>query len=311
MQHNQTLALGIIIVLLLLALGGYQFWSVSHLEQRISELDGRLEASTRDLGNEIASTRTALEEQINSSSDALSASIADVAQSADQRIRTLEREIGTVRSETQSGLASLQEEIGSIQLRSNDFTPIIEDLLQSTVSIRTNTGLGSGVIVDPEGYIVTNYHVVEGISAGNVMTYDRRTHQFAIVGVDADADLALLRLGTAGSFDALPFADSDEVRTGTRVVALGSPGGLDFTVTEGIVSAVGREGPGGITYVQTDVPINPGNSGGPLVNIRGEVVGINTLKARDAEGLGFAIEADIVEDFAEEAIAAYEASLAG
>jgi len=113
--------------------------------------------------------------------------------------------------------------------------------------------------------------------------------------VDAFADLALLKTNTF--FGELKFANSDDVQVGEKVIAIGNPLGLSFTVTEGIVSAVNREGPNGnFDFVQTDVTLNPGNSGGPLINKEGEVIGINNFKIGGAESLGFALESDVVKE---------------
>lgn len=156
------------------------------------------------------------------------------------------------------------------------------------------TGLGSGVIVDPDGLTVTNYHVVEGAAGDEVHATlsDGRTLPAAIVGTDPPHDLALLRLEGHG----LPVArlgDSDRLRVGQLVVAMGNPLGLEATVTAGVVSAVNRtlRTPTGVMtgLLQTDASINPGNSGGPLVDSAGRVVGINTAVIMGAQGIGFAV----------------------
>lgn len=160
---------------------------------------------------------------------------------------------------------------------------------------RQKQSLGSGVIVDArKGYILTNHHVIEGADEITVTLRDQRQFKAEMVGRDPEVDLALIRI-KAGNLTALPIADSDLVRVGDFVVAIGSPFGLGQTVTYGIVSALGRSGlgiEGFENFIQTDASINPGNSGGPLVNMNGELVGINTAIVGPSGGnigIGFAI----------------------
>jgi Do/DeqQ family serine protease len=160
---------------------------------------------------------------------------------------------------------------------------------------RQKQSLGSGVIVDAaKGYILTNHHVIEGADEITATLRDQRQFTAEVVGSDPEVDLALIRI-KAGDLTALPVADSDEVRVGDFVVAIGSPFGLGQTVTYGIVSALGRSGLGIEGYedfIQTDASINPGNSGGPLVNMNGELVGVNTAIVGPSGGnigIGFAI----------------------
>ena len=160
---------------------------------------------------------------------------------------------------------------------------------------RQKQSLGSGVIVDAaKGYILTNHHVIEGADEIMVTLRDQRQFTAELVGSDPEVDLALVRI-KAGDLVALPVADSDRVRVGDFVVAIGSPFGLGQTVTYGIVSALGRSGLGIEGYedfIQTDASINPGNSGGPLVNMNGELVGVNTAIVGPSGGnigIGFAI----------------------
>jgi serine protease Do len=168
---------------------------------------------------------------------------------------------------------------------------------------------GSGVILDPGGYVMTNYHVIQGARRVQVVLASRpggssivkprgKTLEATVVGVDEETDLALLKV-EGGTLSALPLGDSDALRPGQLVFAFGSPLGLDNTVTMGVVSAVGRqlEPDDPMVYIQTDAPINPGSSGGPLVDARGRVVGINTLilsQGGGNEGLGFAAPSNIV-----------------
>ncbi len=188
--------------------------------------------------------------------------------------------------------------------KSQAFTSIIEDVLQSVVSVGTDKGLGSGVVIDDRGFIVTNYHVVNDANIIRILTYSGDVYDAALIGYNDIVDVAVLKVDA--SLEKLRFGDSDAVEVGERVIALGNPAGLSFTVTEGIVSAVDRTGPSNLEiYLQTDVPINPGNSGGPLVNTNSRIIGINNFKAAGFEGLGFAIESNTVKQVAEDIIEEY------
>jgi len=169
---------------------------------------------------------------------------------------------------------------------------------------RVEQSLGSGVIVDAaKGYVLTNNHVVGGADDISVTLQDGRTVKGTLVGTDPDTDVAVVRI-PADKLQALPLADSSQLQVGDYVVAVGDPFGLGQTVTSGIVSALGRSGlgqdaPGGGGYqnfIQTDASINPGNSGGALVNLRGELVGINTMifsPSGGNVGIGFAIPSNL------------------
>jgi serine peptidase DegS len=168
-----------------------------------------------------------------------------------------------------------------------------------TGRFQLNTGLGSAVVIDSEGYLVTNYHVVAGASEIRLQLADGRIANPTVVGVDSETDLALLKVDV-GPLPAIPLGRSDQLRIGDVVLAIGNPYGLSKTVTQGIVSATGRGLLGLLTFenfIQTDAAINEGNSGGALINSKGELVGINTaVLAQDAgtEGIGFAIPVDLV-----------------
>jgi Do/DeqQ family serine protease len=180
---------------------------------------------------------------------------------------------------------------------------------------REESSLGSGVIVDAErGIALTNHHVVAQADAIRVTLHDGRTLDAELIGADPDTDVAVLRLprGTSNgavSLRALPMADSDGLRVGDFVVAIGNPFGLKQTVTSGIVSGLGRSGLGIEGYedfIQTDASINPGNSGGPLVNLRGELVGINTAILAPGGGnigIGFAIPINMARPVMEQILA--------
>ena len=158
----------------------------------------------------------------------------------------------------------------------------------------TRTSLGSGVIVRSDGYVLTNAHVIARGQNIKVVLADERELDARVVGVDADADIAVLKV-ESGTLPHLEFGNSEDLMIGETVIAIGNPFGFSHTVTTGVISAVRRslksEGRTFLDFIQTDASINPGNSGGPLLNIRGELIGINTAIYGGAQNIGFAIPA--------------------
>jgi serine protease Do len=167
---------------------------------------------------------------------------------------------------------------------------------------RETKGLGTGFVIDKDGIILTNNHVVEGAEEITVTLSDERTFPAKVVGVDSPTDMAVIRIAASG-FTPLPLGDSDAIDVGDWVVAIGNPFGLAHTVSAGIVSAKGRtrddvplgDPSGYYNFLQTDASINPGNSGGPLLNLKGEVVGMNTAVHATGQNIGFAIPINMVK----------------
>ena len=212
-------------------------------------------------------------------------------------------ELTTNLLQTEGELNLLGSQIGSIDKEMNllkasagkDFSGIIEHAIKSVVTIRTDISQGTGFIIDSEGYVVTNYHVMENVRSAGIYTYDGEMHQVNIVGYNTNFDIALLKI--SGDYDPLKLADSDDIQIGERVIAIGNPLGLQFSVSSGIVSNIHQIGPTGINaYIQTDAALNPGNSGGPLINTQGEVIWINNFKIKETEGMGFALESNYIKD---------------
>ena len=178
--------------------------------------------------------------------------------------------------------------------------PFFEEFFRDFVDPRPRrfktTSLGSGVIVAADGTIMTNVHVIERASRVRVTLNDQREFDATLVGADADADIAVLRVKAGGDLPHIPFGTSADLMIGETVIAIGNPFGLSHTVTTGVVSAVGRslrdEERTYTDFIQTDASINPGNSGGPLLDIKGELIGINTAIYGKAQGIGFAIPVD-------------------
>ncbi len=155
-------------------------------------------------------------------------------------------------------------------------------------------GVGSGFIIDPKGLVVTNDHVVSKATDLTVTLPDGRKFKGKVIGRDSASDLAVVKI-EGKDLPFLKLANPDSIRVGQWVVAIGSPLGLKYSVTAGILSAVNREGiKNRVGFLQTDAPINPGNSGGPLMNLQGEVIGVNSAIIQNAQGIGFAVPVDTV-----------------
>ena len=190
--------------------------------------------------------------------------------------------------------------------------PAFRNFFGSGIPTRPNQqvqrGTGSGFIVSSDGLILTNAHVLEGADRVTVTLKDGRTIEGTVMGTDRLTDLAVVKVAEEG-LPAVRFGNSESLQIGEWAIAIGNPLGLDNTVTTGIISATGRNsaqigaGDKRIDFIQTDAAINPGNSGGPLLNAKGEVIGINTAIIKNAQGLGFAIPINSARDIAEQLIA--------
>lgn len=200
------------------------------------------------------------------------------------------------------------------------FARVYEDVSPSVVAIvveqRVGTEFvpyssGSGFVLDEEGHIATNYHVVDGADRIVMNFYDGTIVEGDVIGLDADADIAVVRVDLPPErLQPVTFANSDEIVIGQRALAIGSPFGQRWTLTSGIISALDRSIEGLSNYntgavIQTDAPINPGNSGGPLMNLQGEVIGVNTQiisEDRANSGIGFAVPSNLVQRVVDELI---------
>jgi serine protease Do len=187
-----------------------------------------------------------------------------------------------------------------------DVSSLVKQIGEAVVQVRTPSGLGSGFFINADGYLITNFHVIEGETEISVEVYhqkeghlDRETYkQVKIIAINKFHDLALLKIEdkNAPNFKFITLGNSDALNVGDAVFAVGSPLGLERTVTQGILSTKTRQLEGNL-YLQTSTQINPGNSGGPLFNLAGEVVGVTNMKITFGEGLGFAIPVELVKSF--------------
>ncbi len=253
------------------------------LQQKIQDLEAQLNQDIKDLEEKDETVQASLEEK-------------------DQQIEMLTGELSDVKQENEQQVAELEQTIAGLQVEFQDFSGIIDDVIVGVVSVQTNVGSGSGFIIDADdGYIVTNHHVIDGATAGIIVTHDGVQHAMGIVGSSSRSDVAVLRANVS-EYRRLRFGNSDVVKVGQKAIAIGNPGGLDFTVTQGIISSTERQDSKRNEFLQIDVPINPGNSGGPLINAEGKVIGMNTLKIAGFEGVGFALESNYVDNIVDDII---------
>ncbi|MAE42400.1 hypothetical protein CMO93_01400 [Candidatus Woesearchaeota archaeon] len=299
------------IVLVLIATGSLIFYYNDKINTQNKEFNTKLLVLNKDIVENLNALQQNLEEDIFSMRNNLTLQVQLVDNNLknfrkknELEINTLNALIDEIEKQSDIKLNELKDELSTIKVKSQDFSSIIEDVIQSVVSVGTNKGQGSGVVIDDMGFIVTNHHVVDGADLIRILTYSGKVYDAALIGYNDAVDVAVLKVNA--ELENLRFGDSDDVKVGEKVIALGNPAGLSFTVTEGIVSAVHRKGPNNLdTYLQTDVPINPGNSGGPLVNTNSRIIGINNFKIGGFEGLGFAIESNTVEEITEGIISEY------
>lgn len=279
------------------------------LNTNTKALQTSIDQTKKEITGEINTLEKAVTEADNKLEQTITGSITSVEQQIDSTRKEQEHAIKTINTqldENNQRINTFEDQIKDINIKNKDFTSIIKDVLKAVVTIKTDKGIGSGVIVNDKGYIVTNYHVLDGATQAGLKTYDQRTYAIKVIGSEKNSDIAVIKIEPTLSLKALAF-EITNIHVGDKVIAVGNPAGLEFSVTEGIISATDRKGNNGVTYIQTDVSINPGNSGGPLINIQGKIVGINTMKKNDMEGLGFAIHADNVERIVSQIIGQHEA----
>jgi len=287
--------IGILVILI-----SYQFYSLNQIKEETIKGFDQVNNNQEEFGKNINLRITSLAEENQKS-------LGEVA----GNVRELQIDLGSLKSSSESKLGLLEKQISNVQSAGGDFSGVIKDVLKSVVSIEASGSLGSGAIVDGNGFVVTNYHVVENAKNYRVLTYDGKQHNAVLIGYSAPYDVALLKIESG--YSALDYGDSDELNVGEKVIAVGNPLGLSFSVSEGIVSGLNRgkkDSPG--TYIQTDVAINPGNSGGPLINAQGEIMGINNFKISQTsvEGLGFALNSNDAKKVSDGLIVKYNEALA-
>lgn len=297
MKNEQKLFLynALISFLLIVVVTGFMLWTVSLQERRFNS---RLDLMTQDYGAKIDKLNSLLNDDIKL--------LQNVISNADKQNKERDQEIleiiAKVESESKESIEKakkqLEKELSMVEVGGGDLSGVIQDSLQAVVSVLTDSGQGSGAIITEDGDVITNFHVIQQARVIRVLDYDKVIHDVKLIGYDRDYDIAVLRIVSNETFEYLDFGDSDSVKVGQTVVALGNPYGLDFTATQGIISAR-RTASDGKEYIQVDVPINPGNSGGPIIDAAGDIIGIANFKISGGEGVGFAIPSSKAEDVVE------------
>ncbi len=280
--------------ILLITIVGILSYTHSQQTRIQSDFTNQLSVLTQQLHDQEQNLSTQinqLEQSVNQKTSQLNQSI----QERGDEIAGLSGKLSDVETQSKQQVAQLQDSLSRLKIENQDFSQVIDDSVPSVVSISTNLATGSGFIIDRDGHIVTNYHVIKGATAAAVDTSNGERYRVKIIGYNERADVAVLQINATG-LHSIQFGNSDNLKVGEKVIAVGSPGGYDFSVSQGIISATHRIDGIGRELVQIDVPINPGNSGGPLIDANGKVVGMNTLKIKDFEGVGFALSSNYVSD---------------
>ena len=275
MKKHRNILYALVFILLALQTISFIFMSaqLSKLDVKINSLSSNLQKTEKNLTSYFTTRLNFYDEENQRNINQLSLAIA---------VQTTQQK-------------DFEKEISLLKTTQDDFSGIVEEVVKSVVAVMTENSVGSGFIITSDGFIVINYHVVQQGGRIRVLPYGQSPLYANITGIDETRDLALLKIN--GNYNFLQLADSSELQVGKKVIAIGNPLGLSFTVTEGIISGLHRAGPNSMEeYVQTDVSLNPGNSGGPLINTEGKVVGINNFKIGGAESLGFALESNSIRN---------------
>jgi len=266
MEKKEIILIGIFLLILITTNISVFYFINERFEQSIQISKQNLNETKNELEEQINQNKLETQSQINSLTDAIT--------SISSAQTDLKKQLSIVKAKT-----------------SADFSGIIEDKIRGVVTIKTDVSQGSGFIITNNGFIITNSHVLANARLSNVYTFDNEKHSAILIGYSPvnELDIAILKID--GEFSKLDLGDSEDVKIGEKVIAIGNPLGLSFTATEGIISSKNRIGKNNLPYYfQTDVPLNPGNSGGPLINTEGKVIGINNFKLSGADNIGFALE---------------------
>lgn len=321
--HKHLILMSVLfLVLLSSGLGGFYYYYAQTLQRLTAEYDTKITG----LATTLKQTEGALRYYIKDSNDALKGDIngkitslgktvsdtraalfneiEDTRTTTQQSFQQLSGRLNETEKQSQERLDELSANLKTIRLASKDFSALVPEVLPAIVSIRVTADsgarMGSGAFTDDRGYVVTNEHVIRNATSITLKTADGASYAARVVAFDVNADIAVLATDVP-SPHTLAFARY--VNVGEKVIALGSPAGLEFTVTEGIVSRTNILNAFNVKLVQTDAAVNQGSSGGPLLNIAGEIIGITSSKRMDLENVGFAIHADTARTLSEGMIA--------
>jgi len=238
MQKSNSLKYAIplvsIIIFLIIGSNFYVYDKLSDdYTNKITSLNQKIDSLESELKQEVEKEKLTREEELNK----LDTKTSDIKKNLESQVKDVSGSLEEVKSNTAENLADLSNKLSEIQVSSSDFSSIIEDVVKAVVNVRTNLGQGSGVIFDNNGYLVTNNHVINGATEINVVDYNGNSYNAVVKRIDANSDLAVLKIEGNG-FSYLDFEDISNVHIGDRVIAVGNPLGLSFSVTEGIISGL-------------------------------------------------------------------------
>ena len=264
------------------------------MTQRVGHLEAGVTAKLDLLQNETRSNQEALEYRIESKDKVLEQAVRSIRDEYQVRIQTLLKTVTEIEQKSNVELDDLKKQLEDTSNLPKDFSGVVDRALTSIVSVTTDKALGSGAIISTDGFIVTNNHVVEGAKSVSITLRSGKVYGAKVIYKTADNDLAFLKIQES-NLQVLDFANSDLLKPGEKVIALGNPGGLQFSATEGIVSALHRTVGTFRDVLQIDATIEQGSSGGPLINKYGKIIGITSFRVKGQDNLGFAIPSNTVK----------------
>lgn len=291
-----SISFGLVIILIV----GLGFSSYSSLSKKIDSLKLEVNATLSEADSKLS----ALSNKLAADNENRNRQFAEIKEES-QKTAKLAKEI---EEQSANQLEKVKKDLETVSSAS-DFSSVTAKTLPSIVSVITDRSQGSGAIISNEGHIITTEHLITGTRDIKILTHDNKTYPATIIAqtpindISLYKDIAILKIGTGNvTYPFLSFADSSQVKVGEKILALGSPYGLDFTVTQGIVSAVDREIDDieykfDYKFIQVDAALNPGNSGGPVINKNGEIIGMTNLKLGWSEGLSFAIPSNVLREY--------------
>lgn len=271
---------------------------ISGTDKNIAEANAKLvkfQEDIADLRLELSNIKQSMESALIP----ITESISRVQKESEQSITDITNAIERIEKENTQSISGLRETVKKVSLDKDDISLVAQDAMPAVVSIKTDMQQGTGFFVSGDGFVLTNAHLLTDNSFVKVVTFDHKTYFGQVVGIDVPSDIALLKINSDPS-QFLRLGDSDSMAAGDDVIAIGNPGGFDFSVSKGVISSTDRQNKHRVDMFQMDISINPGNSGGPLINRQGLVVGMNSgfiyTPTSLFERLGFAIKSNYIKN---------------
>ncbi len=271
---------------------------ISGTDRSIAEINAKLVRFQEDIAD-LRLGWSDVKQSMDAALIPLTESISKVKKESEQSITNITNLVERIEKESAQSISGLKEAVKKASLDKNDLALVAQDAMPGVVNIKTDVQEGTGFFIDKRGFIVTNAHLLTDNSFVKVAAFDHKTYFAQVVGIDIPSDIALLKI-SGELFPFLKLGNSDSMTAGDDVLAIGNPGGFDFSVSKGIISSTDRQNRYKVDMFQMDISINPGNSGGPLINRQGEVVGMNSgfiyTPTALFERLGFAIKSNYIKE---------------